>query len=122
MKVKIAVLVGCMLTIGVAGSSVAQDVRFRGDDGWRSNVRPAFYGSDDHRGDNHRHIDWREAEHIVKRTYRDILGRDADHSGLRQYTRAMVYDHWSESDVRRSLRSSDEYRRRHRHDYERNHR
>lgn len=54
---------------------------------------------------------WR-AEQIVRDAYRDILGREPDRSGLRQYVDAMVNRGWSESDVRRSLRKSAEFRER----------
>jgi hypothetical protein len=53
--------------------------------------------------------DWR-ARQIVAQAYRDILRREPDRSGLRQYTDAMVRRGWSENDVRRALRQSDEYR------------
>jgi hypothetical protein len=55
---------------------------------------------------------WR-AEQIVRDSYRDILGREPDRSGLRQYVDAIVNRGWSESDVRRSLRQSHEFRERH---------
>jgi hypothetical protein len=50
------------------------------------------------------------AREIVAQAYRDILRREPDRSGLRQYTDAMVRRGWSENDVRRALRQSDEYR------------
>jgi hypothetical protein len=53
-----------------------------------------------------------QAERIVRQAYRDILGREPDASGLAQYTRSMLYDNWSEADVRRSLQSSQEYAQR----------
>lgn len=50
-----------------------------------------------------------QAERIVRQAYRDILRREPDPSGLQQYTRSMLYDGWSEADVRRSLQNSPEY-------------
>ncbi|MFZ5496438.1 MAG: hypothetical protein ACOZE5_14030 [Verrucomicrobiota bacterium] len=50
------------------------------------------------------------AELIVRRAYRDVLGREADPSGLRQYTWAVRDKGWTESDVRDDLRRSPEYR------------
>lgn len=50
------------------------------------------------------------AELIVRRAYREVLGRDADPSGLRQYTWAVRDKGWTESDVRDDLRKSPEYR------------
>jgi len=52
------------------------------------------------------------AQHVVRQAYRDVLRREPDRSGLRQYVNAMVYEGWSESDVRRSLANSQEYRQR----------
>jgi hypothetical protein len=54
----------------------------------------------------------RQAERIVRQAYRDILGREPDASGLAQYTRSMLYDNWTEADVRRSLQGSQEYAQR----------
>lgn len=50
------------------------------------------------------------AEIIVRRAYRDVLGREADPGGLRQYTRAVRDKGWTESDVKDDLRKSAEYR------------
>lgn len=50
------------------------------------------------------------AERIVRRAYREVLGRDADPGGLRQYTWAVREKGWTESDVRDDLRKSAEYR------------
>jgi hypothetical protein len=49
------------------------------------------------------------ARRIVREAYRDILRREPDPRGLREYTDAMVRRGWSEADVRRALRRSDEY-------------
>ena len=61
------------------------------------------------REDRYRH---EAAELIVRRAYRDVLGREADASGLRQYTWAVRDKGWTESDVRDDLRKSPEYRNR----------
>lgn len=50
------------------------------------------------------------AELIVRRAYREVLGREADAGGLRQYTWAVRDKGWTESDVRDDLRKSAEYR------------
>ena len=50
------------------------------------------------------------AELIVRRAYREVLGREADPGGLRQYTWAVRDKGWTESDVRDDLRKSAEYR------------
>lgn len=49
------------------------------------------------------------ADFIVTRAYQDILGRDPDPEGLRNYRSKILDDGWSERDVREALRSSDEY-------------
>jgi hypothetical protein len=46
---------------------------------------------------------------IVIRAYQDILGRDPDPEGLRNYRDKIVNDGWSERDVRQALRESNEY-------------
>jgi hypothetical protein len=49
------------------------------------------------------------AESVVRRAYQDILGRDPDPAGLRDYTRKMTSEGWSEWQVRDALRRSNEY-------------
>jgi len=51
-----------------------------------------------------------QAEEMVKRAYRDVLGREADDSGLRSFTDHVLKDKWTEADVAKALRNSDEYR------------
>jgi len=74
------------------------------DQGWtetmvRDNIR---------RGDEFR----REgADRIVRRAYRDVLGREADPEGLRLYRGKLLDKNWTEGDVRDALRKSDEYRK-----------
>jgi hypothetical protein len=48
-------------------------------------------------------------EDVVRRAYQDILGRDPDPNGLRDYTGKIVNEGWSEWDVRNALRRSEEY-------------
>ena len=50
------------------------------------------------------------AERIVRRAYREVLGRDVDPSGLKQYSWAVREKGWTESDVRDDLRKSPEFR------------
>lgn len=45
----------------------------------------------------------------VRSAYQDILGRDPDEEGLRNYRQKMIREGWSEQDVRDDLRRSDEY-------------
>jgi hypothetical protein len=55
---------------------------------------------------------WSEARQVVRQAYIDVLRREPDASGLRQYTNAMLREGWSAADVRRSLLRSDEYAQR----------
>ena len=45
----------------------------------------------------------------IRSAYRDILGREPDADGLRNYRQRMVREGWTEQDVRESLRESAEY-------------
>ena len=50
-----------------------------------------------------------QAEQVVRRAYESVLGREPD-AGSRGYVDHVLRDHWSENDVARELRNSDEYR------------
>ena len=50
-----------------------------------------------------------QAEEVVRRAYQSVLGREPD-AGSRGYVDHVLRDHWSEGDVARELRNSDEYR------------
>jgi hypothetical protein len=93
MNIKTAVVAGFILNAGLGGAVYAQ--------GYYP-VQTRRYATSTQR----------QAERIVRQAYRDILRREPDASGLAQYTRSMLYDNWSEADVRRSLLSSDEYAQR----------
>jgi hypothetical protein len=45
----------------------------------------------------------------VRSAYQDILGREPDPEGLRNYRQKMIREGWSEQDVREDLRRSEEY-------------
>lgn len=51
------------------------------------------------------------ADRIIRRAYLEVLGREPDASGLKQYRWALLEKDWTESDVREDLRRSEEYRR-----------
>jgi hypothetical protein len=95
MKISTAVLAGLFLNVGVGGGVFAAQ--------FGNPVASRRNGSAGNQ--------W-QAQRIVRQAYRDILGREPDPSGLQQYTRSMMYDGWSEADVRRSLQSSAEYAQR----------
>jgi hypothetical protein len=52
------------------------------------------------------------ADRIIRRAYLDVLGREVDPGGLKQYRNAMLEKNWSEGDVRDDLRRSAEYKNR----------
>ena len=49
-----------------------------------------------------------DVDRIITRAYQDILDRDPDTQGLREYRRRMLDDGWSERQVRDALRRSNE--------------
>jgi hypothetical protein len=51
-----------------------------------------------------------DPDRIVRRAYEDILQREPDSSGLRQYRSRIIDDGWTEAQVRDALRNSREYR------------
>jgi hypothetical protein len=93
MNIKTAVVAGFIFTSGLGGAAFAQGTYYP--------VQSRRYVTNQ----------W-QAERIVRQAYRDILRREPDASGLAQYTRSMLYDNWTEADVRRSLLSSQEYAQR----------
>jgi hypothetical protein len=50
-----------------------------------------------------------EAERIVRRAYLDVLGREPD-PGSRGWVEKVMYENWTEQDLVRELRKSEEYR------------
>src|SRR6185369_7633802 len=53
---------------------------------------------------------YRDAEQVVRRSYRSVLGRDPDASGLRSWTEQVMNNNWTQRDLENALRQSDEYR------------
>ena len=94
MNIKTALVAGFILNAGLGGAVFAQGTYYP--------VQSRRYANTSQ---------W-QAERIVRQAYRDILGREPDASGLAQYTHSMLYDKWTEADVRRSLQSSQEYAQR----------
>jgi TorA maturation chaperone TorD len=79
------------------------------DQGWdEHDVRRALERSPEYRERNR--LSDEEAEEIVRRAYLSVLDRDPDPAGMRGYKAKVLSDHWSEQDVARELRKSDEYR------------
>jgi hypothetical protein len=50
-----------------------------------------------------------DPDRIVRRAYQDVLEREPDTAGLRQYRSRIIDDGWSEAEVRDALRRSSEY-------------
>ncbi len=61
-------------------------------------------------GDRGRRQSNAEVERIVRRAYRDVLDREPDPAGLREYGQRVFSEGWSEADVREALRRSPEFR------------
>ena len=124
-------------TFGDTEVTIFQDGRFRGrseqfggnirnlrDEGWNDRlssirIRSGFQGPRDGfqgRGNNARGAGLGRAnadpDRIVRRAYQDILGREPDPGGLRQYRSRIIDDDWTEEQVRDDLRRSPEYRER----------
>jgi hypothetical protein len=73
-------------------------------------VRDALVGSPEYRDRNR--MTREKAVEIVKRAYRDVLRREPDRDGLESYVNRIMRERWTEADVTRALRDSDEYKRR----------
>jgi hypothetical protein len=78
------------------------------NDGWdEHDVREALRNSPEYRQKNT--MTREKAQQIVARAYRSVLGREPD-PGAEGYVQKVLRDHWTEGDVARELRNSDEYR------------
>jgi len=55
-------------------------------------------------------MSYREAQSMVRQAYQSVLRRDPDPSGMRSWTDQVMANNWSERDLERALRQSDEYR------------
>jgi hypothetical protein len=79
------------------------------NDGWDEyDVREALRKSPEFRQKNT--MTRQKAEEMVTRAYRSVLGRDPDPAGMENYVQGVLRKHWSEADIARDLRNSDEYR------------
>ena len=82
------------------------------DDGWtEAEVREALRKSPEYREKST--MTPAKAQEIVRRAYQNVLGREPD-PGSHGYVDRVLRDHWSQQDVERELRKSDEYRNRRR--------
>lgn len=75
------------------------------DRGWdEKQVRDALRASDEYR------VTYMTRR--LNRVYQEILGRDVDPRGFEHYRNKIIEHDWSDDDIRRDLRNSEEYRRR----------
>lgn len=78
------------------------------DDGWsEAEVRESLRKSAEYREKSF--MTPARAQDIVRRAYMNVLKREPD-SGSQGYVDRVIRDHWSQQDVERELRKSDEYR------------
>jgi Peptidase inhibitor family I36 len=100
----------------VGGSSRFDfDVRNLKDEGWNdriSSMRVQFPGGYGNRGGSSGYGGNRsqDPDRIIRRAYQDLLEREPDQSGLRLYRSRMIDEGWTETQVRESIRDSQEYR------------
>lgn len=83
------------------------------EDHWNeSDIRADLRARDDYRSHGDRSRGGRSAydvDRVIRRAYQDILGRDPDPQGLRDYRRKMVDQGWTERQLRDALRESAEH-------------
>ncbi len=79
---------------------------------YRGQMKDYHWTDDDSReyGRQGSQISRHEAEQIVRRAYREVLGREPD-PGAQGWVDKILYNRWTEQDVVQALRDSDEYRR-----------
>jgi hypothetical protein len=78
------------------------------DDGWtEQQVREALRNSPEYREKNT--MTPAKAQAIVRAAYLDVLKREPD-PGAASYVNHVLRDKWTQADVERELRRSDEYR------------
>lgn len=74
------------------------------DQGWNERmVREQIRRGDEFRGGG--------ADRIIRRAYLDVLEREPDPTGLKEYRRNLLEKDWTEGDVRDALRKSEEFRK-----------
>src|SRR6266550_4178398 len=114
---------------GRAEVQVFRDVRFNGgstrfgsdirnlkDEGWNdriSSLRVQIASREERTRDREdlrrgERISAAEAQNVVRRAYQNVLKREPD-AGAAGYVKAVLNDNWSQEDVERELRKSDEF-------------
>ena len=82
------------------------------DAGWtEQDVREALRNSPEYASTDRRTA---SADRIIRRAYQDILHREPDATGMRDYKVRVMRDGWTQPQLAQALRDSDEYRNRNR--------
>ena len=108
--------ISSLKVFGRAEVTVFRDARFGGgstsfrgniknlkNEGWNDRITSLRVGGSSLGGGH-------DPDRIIRRAYQDILHREPDEGGYRQYRNRIQKDGWTEEEVRNSLRSSPEYR------------
>jgi hypothetical protein len=82
------------------------------ENGWEYHDLRQVLARSEERRDTRRAVRAGDAEAMVRRAYMSVLNREPDEVGLRDYTAKVVREGWSEQDLVRALRESEEYRNR----------
>jgi hypothetical protein len=84
------------------------------ENGWdEQDVRQVLRRGDDRRGQQGLGPGARgqdQVTQLVRNAYLNVLRREPDANGLRDYGARVVQDHWSQADIEKALRDSPEYR------------
>ncbi|MEO7597559.1 MAG: peptidase inhibitor family I36 protein [Opitutus sp.] len=64
----------------------------------------------DHRRPGDERAEQARTDQMIERAYREVLQRRADETSLRTYRVRMIEEGWSDQDVRKALRKTEEYR------------
>ena len=94
-------------------SSIAVRQRGGGNSGWGGGYPGGGYsgGGGDYPGGGGGYQGG-NPDRIIQRAYQDLLEREPDQAGLREYRRRMIDEGWTEAQVRDAIRRSPEYRER----------
>lgn len=91
---------------GGRNSRFNDDVRNLQSEGWNDTISSIRVRLDFAR------VSRQEAEAIVRRAYRSVLGREPDRDGAEGFIEQVMRNRWTQNDVERELRRSPEYRNR----------
>jgi hypothetical protein len=101
---------------GGNGNGIARGRAYPNGNGVYSNGNAGVYSNGNGVYSNGSRWTYRSAEAAVQQSYRSVLGRDPDPSGLRSWTEQLMNNNWTQRDLENALRQSDEYRALHNND------